>query len=109
MKLVFFDLSMGAAGDMITAALLELMPDREKTVEALNAMGIPEIHFQAEKTEKNGICGTHMTVLARGIDEAEFQAQEFEHRHGYGHEHSHEEHDDDKRISRGTEADKKAA
>lgn len=95
MKKLYFDLSMGAAGDMITAALLELMPDREKTVEALNAMGIPEIHFQAEKTEKNGICGTHMTVLARGIDEAEFQAQEFEHRHGHeghDHEHSHEGH-----------------
>ena len=29
---------MGAAGDMLTAALLELFPDPEKMVEALNAL-----------------------------------------------------------------------
>lgn len=29
-KILYFDCAMGAAGDMLSAALLELMPDREK-------------------------------------------------------------------------------
>lgn len=104
MRTLYFDLSMGAAGDMITAALLELVPDREKALEALNGMGIPEVCFQAETSENNGITGTYMKVLARGMDEAEFQEAEFEHRHAHGHEshehshdhtHSHEGHDHD--------------
>jgi len=104
MRTLYFDLSMGAAGDMITAALLELVPDREKALEALNGMGIPEVCFQAETSENNGITGTYMKVLARGMDEAEFQEAEFEHMHAHGHEshehshdhtHSHEGHDHD--------------
>ncbi|MDE6406629.1 MAG: LarC family nickel insertion protein, partial [Lachnospiraceae bacterium] len=39
MKTLYLDCSMGAAGDMLTAALLELLPDREKVMEELNALG----------------------------------------------------------------------
>ena len=35
MKTLYFDLGMGAAGDMLTGALLELMPDREAALEQL--------------------------------------------------------------------------
>ena len=33
MRILYIDCGMGAAGDMLTAALLELVPDKEKFVE----------------------------------------------------------------------------
>ena len=39
MKTLYLDCGMGAAGDMLTAALLELLPDREKIIGELNALG----------------------------------------------------------------------
>ena len=40
---------MGAAGDMLMAALLELLPDPDSFVSKLNALAIPEVHFEKEK------------------------------------------------------------
>ena len=57
---------MGAAGDMLTAALLELLPDRDAFVAELNGLGIPNVAFTAEKSTKCGITGTHMCVTVHG-------------------------------------------
>ena len=43
MKTLYFDCAMGAAGDMLTAALLELLPDPAGFVEKLNRLGIPGV------------------------------------------------------------------
>ena len=97
MKTLYLDCSMGAAGDMLTAALLELVPDQASVLEKLNSMGIPGVKFKAEKSVKCGITGTHMAVTVRGQEEEDF----FEHHHsqgpfgghghchGHGHEHPH--------------------
>ena len=61
---------MGAAGDMLTAALLELMPDRDAFVAELNALGIPGVVLSAEKREKCGITGTHIGVTVHGEEES---------------------------------------
>lgn len=45
MKTLYFDCSMGAAGDMICAALLELMPNRQEALGKLNQIGIPEVCY----------------------------------------------------------------
>ena len=66
MKTLYFDCGMGAAGDMLTAALLELVPDEESFVKKLNELGISGIEFHAEPSEKCGILGTHMHVLVNG-------------------------------------------
>lgn len=81
MKTLYFDCAMGAAGDMLTAALLELMPDADSAVEELNALNIPHIKFTAEKMSKCGILGTHVTVTVRGEEEGEHE----HHRHHHGH------------------------
>ena len=63
MRVLYFDCGMGAAGDMLTAALLELMPDPEGAVEKLNAMGIPHVEFVRENASKCGVSGIVFTVV----------------------------------------------
>ena len=69
MRTIYLDCGMGTAGDMLTAALLELMPNQDAFVEELNGLGIPGIRFTAEKCEKCGILGTHMKVTIHGEEE----------------------------------------
>ena len=69
MKTLYLDCGMGAAGDMLTAALLELLPDKAGFMEELNDLGIPGVQFAAEKCEKFGITGTHMKVTVHGEEE----------------------------------------
>ena len=54
MKTLYLDCGMGAAGDMLTAALFELLPDREAFLRDLEAAGIPGVRFQPEPMEKCG-------------------------------------------------------
>ena len=95
MKTLYIECAMGAAGDMLTAALLELMPDKEAALAKLNAMGIPGVVFEAEPSAKCGITGTHMRVLIHGKEEGavpcgHMHAQEDHHEHNHAHEHHHE-------------------
>ena len=69
MKTLYFDLSMGAAGDMLTAALLELTEDPGETLGQLNALGIPGVRFEAERQERKGVSGTYMRVTVQGEEE----------------------------------------
>lgn len=71
MRTLYIDCSMGAAGDMLGAALLELMPDRGAFLDKLNALGIPGVVFTAEKSVKCGIAGTHLKVTVNGLEEGE--------------------------------------
>jgi len=90
MKTLYLDCSMGAAGDMLTAALLELLPDPDLFIEKLNALGIPGVMFVRERTEKCGIVGTHVSVRVHGAEEGdEPHGHSHEHAHEHGHEHSH--------------------
>ena len=89
MKTLYLDLPMGAAGDMLSAALYELLNDEEKRsfMEEINAAGIPGVKVVAEKSIKCGITGTHFSVTVDGMEEG---AEEHEHHH---HEHEYEEHE----------------
>ena len=89
MKTLYIECAMGAAGDMLTAALLELMPDKEAALAKLNAMGIPGVVFEAEPSAKCGITGTHMRVLIHGEEEG---AVPCGHTHAHHHDHAHEHH-----------------
>ena len=102
MKTIYLDLGMGAAGDMLTAAVYELLCDNEKKtfIDTMNNAGIPGVLFKAESVQKCGITGTHMSVSVHGqeetsidIDFSEEVAEEHEHHHHeHTHEHNHEEH-----------------
>lgn len=71
MKILYFDLGMGAAGDMLSAALLELFDDRDAVLAELNALGIPHVRYIAEQSRKCGISATHMKVEVDGTEEGE--------------------------------------
>ena len=71
MKTLYLDLGMGAAGDMLSAALLELTPDPEAMLAELNGLGIPHVEYIREPAVKCGITGTHMKVLVHGAEEGE--------------------------------------
>ena len=92
MKTLYIDCSMGAAGDMLTASLLELTDDPAKSLEELNGLGIPGVVFSCEKTQKSGITGTHVHVLVNGEEEG---VHEHHHHHDHEHEHEHHDHDHD--------------
>ena len=78
---------MGAAGDMLTAALLELCPHKDGIIKKLNSLNIPGVHYEREIMKKSAICGTHMHVIVNGSEE------ECGHEHEEGHhEHSHHHH-----------------
>ena len=83
MKTLYLDCSMGAAGDMLAGALLELVPDPDATVAELNAFGIPGVMYKRETLSKCGIAATHLSVTVAGHEEHEA------HHH---HEHHHHEH-----------------
>ncbi len=99
MKTLYLECGMGAAGDMLTAALLELMPDPDAVVAELNNLGIPGVEFQKEAVSKCGIGGTHMSVKVHGEEESEemhhhdHEHSHEDHDHHHDHEHSHEDHD----------------
>lgn len=85
MKTLYLDCGMGAAGDMLTAALLELFENKEEVVEKLNALHVPGVTYTAEHVSKCGIGATHMHVMVNGEEEGE-------HMHHHHHDHDHEHH-----------------
>ena len=85
MKTLYLDCSMGAAGDMLAGALLELVPDPDATVAELNAFGIPGVMYKRETLSKCGIAATHLSVTVAGNEEFEEN-----HHHHHDHEHHHE-------------------
>ena len=92
MKRLYIDCSMGAAGDMLAAALLELFPNREEIINELNSLGLEEVIYQQEKSVKCGITGTHFKVLVHGEEEGEHHHEDHHHE-GHHHEgHLHEGH-----------------
>ena len=102
MKTLYLDCGMGAAGDMLTAALLELVPEPKAFLQELNALGIPGVVTTAVRTEKCGICGTQLSVTVNGAEEesedvplththacSHVHEHEHEHEHEHAHEHPH--------------------
>lgn len=79
MRTIYLDCSMGAAGDMLMAALLELLPEKDTFLQKMQSLGLPGLEISAEPSVKCGITGTHMRVLIHGEEE------------GHPHEHAAEE------------------
>ena len=92
MRTIYLDCSMGAAGDMLTAALYELLEDKNEFTEIMKNAGLEGVEFRPEVMVKCGITGTHMNVLVHGHSEEEMLAHEEAHQHSHDHEHTHDHH-----------------
>lgn len=96
MKTLYIECNMGAAGDMLMAALLELAADKEQVLEQLNHLLPEKVAVTMEPSEKCGVTGSHVHVIVCGIEEG---AHDQIHDHGHHHdahncEHNHEHHHD---------------
>lgn len=92
MRTLYLDCGMGAAGDMLAGALLELLPDPEAFLAELNDLGIPDVKIEREPSVKCGITGTHISVTVNG-EEEESHDHEHHHSHEHVHDHHHEHHE----------------
>ena len=92
MRILYLDCSMGAAGDMLMAALYELLDDKQTFLDTMRGLGLPGIEISAEPAVKCGITGTHMKVLVHGseaLDALHDHLHEHAHEHSHDHEHHH--------------------
>lgn len=90
MTTLYLDCSMGAAGDMLAAALLELLPEPQDFIDRMNCLSIPGVTITAEKCVKCGITGTHFRVEVNGVEEGEHHHDHnHDHHHDHGHDHVH--------------------
>ena len=90
MKTLYLECEMGAAGDMLAAALLELTEDQDAFIAEMNALGLPGVHVAAGKAEKCGITGTHVSVTVDGEEEESGDVHDHDHEHEHHHDHGHD-------------------
>ena len=95
MRTLYLECGMGAAGDMLMAALYELLDEgrREDFLRTMNALGLPGVEVSPVPAKTGGIAGTHMRVAVHGHEEHERHHDHGHHEHD--NEHDHERHHGD--------------
>ena len=95
MKTLYLECNMGAAGDMLMAALYELLDDQPAFLQKMQELGLHGVQVTAEPAKTCGIAGTHMRVTVHGEEEHEPDAHEHDHHHDdHEQKHHHHHHDD---------------
>lgn len=89
MKILYLECNMGCAGDMLTAALYELLDDKEGFLRAMNGLGLPGLQVETRPAVTCGIVGTHLSVTVHGQEEESLDGHHHHHDHEHSHEHSH--------------------
>ncbi|MDO5016050.1 MAG: nickel pincer cofactor biosynthesis protein LarC [Eubacteriales bacterium] len=104
-KILYLECNMGAAGDMLTAALLELLPDKNAFLAKLRSIIPVGVEIDCLPAQKAGIWGSQMSVRINGNEEmsqdvalgrADHAKADHSH-HDHDHSHSHDHHDHDHR------------
>ena len=89
MKTLYIECNMGAAGDRLTAALRELLPEPDAFVARMNDAGIPGMVMARSEKVSRGLRGTHISVCIDGEEEISDDVPEDDHEHHHEHEHAH--------------------
>ena len=69
MKTLYLDCGMGAAGDMLGAALLALVDDRDEILRTINTALGGQAVIRAEEKKSSGVSGLHLSVNIGGDEE----------------------------------------
>ena len=83
MKTLYLECAMGASGNMLLGALLDLLPEPETWLSRLGGLGLPGVRYACARTG-GPIAGNLVTVTVHGRDE------DAPH-HGHPHDHPHGE------------------
>jgi len=94
MKTLYIECNMGAAGDMLMAALSELIPEPDAFFERMNGLGLPGVRYERRAAEKCGVTGTHVHVYVDGEEEHAHDVHDHDHHHDHEHHHDHDHHHD---------------
>lgn len=105
-KILFLDTSMGAAGDMLCAALFDLLTSaqQETYLQMMNTAGLQKFCVEAQPVSMDGISGIHMDVRIGNTSEEEMlehlqdeDAGNSHHEHFHHHDglHDHDHHHTD--------------
>lgn len=100
MKTLYLQCGMGAAGDMFSAALLDLLPEPEAWADSFNSLGLPGVRMEYSVDLRHGVRGSHIRVLVNGAQEQslddfsrvrpdESEGPRLTHERSHSHEHSH--------------------
>lgn len=89
MKTLYIVCNMGAAGDMLMAALLELIEDKEQVLKQLNSLLPEKVTVALEPSEKCGVTGSHIRVTVDGIEEGVCHHGHHDHEHVHAEHHHH--------------------
>jgi uncharacterized protein (TIGR00299 family) protein len=91
MKTLYLECAMGAAGDMLMAALYELLDDEGKAVflGKMNALGLPDVKVSAAAAVRCGIAGTRIAMEIGGREECSHDVGSDDHGHDH---HAHGRH-----------------
>ena len=96
MKTLYLDCRMGAAGDMLMGALLDLHPDPDGFLARLNGLGVPGVTVETQQVLRCGITSRKMQVRVHGQEEDALHDHDHGHAHQHDHHHPHEHpHDHD--------------
>ncbi|MEG1275888.1 MAG: nickel pincer cofactor biosynthesis protein LarC [Ruthenibacterium sp.] len=78
MSTLYLECNMGAAGDMLAAALYELCDDAQKAefLRVMQGLHLPHVTVVPQSVKVCGVAATHMTVTVAGHEEAVCDAQE---------------------------------
>lgn len=71
MKFLYLDCGMGAAGDMLSAALLQLHPAPETVLDQIRAMRLPGVSVALTERSTCGVSGAHYHVAVDGAEEGD--------------------------------------
>lgn len=81
MKTLFLECNMGAAGDMLMAALWELTEDKETALECIHSIDLPHTSISFDNTVTCGISCTKAHVVIAGEEESHNHIHNAPHHH----------------------------
>lgn len=89
MKTLYIDCAMGAAGDMLTAALLDLADKPEEYLKELDSLELPGISYVLEPAVQKGVKGSRVKVIIGGSYHSENGDESCENSDHHHHHHEH--------------------